>query len=165
MNLLHLQIVYVSLALQGDTCTINNIDMKHILATATSRSVEEFAHRYNQGEMPEIKFTDDQLNKIEADLYQHHSSEKAQHAMKILRELKNDISLTVSTAVSDKTHNTLLLHFLVFQRVNYFPQQKRQTRDVQLVHLKIHQIDNIKENLFMEIFRVSFSMKNINKYK
>lgn len=58
----------------------------HIIAVATDRSDEEVIAKYKNGErLSIVNFTDNQLNTIEVDLNKNHSSEKAQHAMKILR--------------------------------------------------------------------------------
>lgn len=106
---LYLQVVYLSLALQGDTCAKNNIDVNHIVAVATGKSDEELITKYNAGDMPAIDFTGDQLNVIEADLNKHHNSVKVQHAMKILRGLNNPSPEVIqSTTVSDK--NTQNIH-------------------------------------------------------
>lgn len=104
--------MYLSLALQGDKCTINKIDMKHIVAVATGKSDEEIIAE----DMINVVFNEGQLNVIEADLNKYHSSEKVQHAMKILRGLQNRASPEVfeSTRVSDKTQTYFHITFACF---------------------------------------------------
>lgn len=93
------------MALQGDTCTKNSIDLIHIVAVANNKSDEEVITKYNKGMMPAIDFTNDQLKIIEADLNKYHSSEKTQHAMTILRGFQNRESPKAleSIEVYDKT--------------------------------------------------------------
>lgn len=93
----------VSLALQGDTCTTNSIDAKHIRAVATNRTYEDVGAEHKEVGFVPLQYTDDQLNLVEADLNQHHSSEKVQHAMKILRGFQKDLETAI---VSDKTQTT-----------------------------------------------------------
>lgn len=65
----------------------------HIIAVATNKSDDEIITKYKNGKrLSIVNFTDDQLNIIEVDLNKNHSSEKAQHAMKILRGLKKRAS-------------------------------------------------------------------------
>lgn len=104
--MLHSQVGLLSLAMQGDTCTKNKIDLKHIVAVANNLSDEEINEKYGVArDIPgtEIEFTDDQFKLIETDLNKHHSSEKVQHAMKILRGLQKNAPLDVveSSVVSD----------------------------------------------------------------
>lgn len=91
--------------MQGDTCTKNKIDLKHIVAVANNKSDEEIIEKYGAArDMPgtEVEFTNDQLKVIEADLNKHHPSAKVQHAMKILKGFQPDASTDEkkSTAVS-----------------------------------------------------------------
>lgn len=98
------------MALQGDTCTTHNFDFKHIVAVATGKSDEEIIADIYAGKKLPIKFNDDQLNRIEADLNQHHSSERVQYAMHILREVK----FNSSTVVSDAIFNAIFVAFAHF---------------------------------------------------
>lgn len=77
------------MALQGDTCFKNGIDLMHIVAVANNKSDEEIITKYNEGVMPVLSFTDEQLKLIEDDLNKYHPSSKAQHAIEILREFQN----------------------------------------------------------------------------
>lgn len=61
----------------------------HIVAVANNKSDEEIITKYNEGVMPILNFTDDQLKLIEDDLIKHHPSATIQHAMDILREFQN----------------------------------------------------------------------------
>lgn len=81
------------LALQGDTCTKNKIDLKHIVAVATNKSDEEINEKYKNGENISIKdFTNVQWDAIETDLSKNHSSDKVENAMKILREMEKTVN-------------------------------------------------------------------------
>lgn len=57
----------------------------HIVAVANNKTDEEIMTKYNEGVIPALNFTDEQLKVIEVDLVKHHSPEKAPHAMTILR--------------------------------------------------------------------------------
>lgn len=74
----------INLALQGDTCTKNAIDLKYILGVAYRISGEKLNIKY-QNLSSTLSFTAKQLEVIEADLNKHFTSQKAEHVMKILR--------------------------------------------------------------------------------
>ena len=90
--------------MQLDTCTKNNIDVKHATAVARNISIDEVnAQLQSMGHLP-LEFTDDQLKLIETDLNKSHSAENVQHAMQILRGFQNEASRHTqqSPIVSDK---------------------------------------------------------------
>lgn len=108
-RIIFLQLGLFSLALQGDTCIENSIDLMHIVAVANNKTDEEVITKYNEGVMPALNFTDEQLKVIEADLINHHSPEKAPHTMTILRGFQNRGSPREleSFEVSDQTSNRI----------------------------------------------------------
>lgn len=99
------QLGLFSLALQGDACTENGIDLMHIVAVANNKTDEEVITKYNEGVMPALNFTDEQMKVIEADLIKYHSPEKAPHAMTILRgfQIRGSPRELEAFEVKDKT--------------------------------------------------------------
>lgn len=78
----------INLALQGDTCTKNAIDLRYVVGVAYRISGEELNTKY-QNFSSTLNFTGKQLEVIEADLIKHYTSQKAEHAMKFLRAYHN----------------------------------------------------------------------------
>lgn len=74
----------INLALQGNTCTRNAINLKYIVGIAYRINGDELNFKY-QNLSSTLSFTAKQLEVIEADLMKHHTAQKAEHAMKILR--------------------------------------------------------------------------------
>lgn len=94
------QLDLFSMGLQGDTCTTNKIDLKHIAAIATNRTIEDINADYESTGQLSLEFNDDQLKVIEGDLNKRHSSEKVQHTIEILSGLKKDTTMdAVRTAI------------------------------------------------------------------
>lgn len=73
-------------ALQGDTCTKNAIDLKHIFVVAFNSDVEDKrAKNSDDSSASNILYTENELKVIETELSKTLTPEKVQNAMKILR--------------------------------------------------------------------------------
>lgn len=83
---IHLQMIELfNLALQGDTCTKNAIDLKYIVGVAYRINDEDELNKKYRNFVRTPNFSGKQLEVIDADLNKHFTLEKVQHAMKILR--------------------------------------------------------------------------------
>lgn len=106
--------------MQGDTCTTNNIDFKHIIAIGYNISEADVKTMYGDVRyLPDtaITFTEDQLKAIEAHFNKYHSSERVQRTMKILRGPQTATPQELeSILVSDKTpmDSIEILYFSIF---------------------------------------------------
>ena len=81
----------MTLALQGDTCTKNRIDLKHIFVVAFNSDAEERKANNNNSEeslSSHILYTENELKVIETELSKTLTPEKLQNAMKILNGFK-----------------------------------------------------------------------------
>lgn len=79
----------ITLALQGDTCVKNRIDLMRILITAFTSDVEEKIHTNERSSIANLLFTEKELEVIEAELGKTLTPEKVQNAMKVLRGFQN----------------------------------------------------------------------------
>lgn len=83
---MHLQVGLLTIALQGDTCTKNAIDLKYIFVVAFSSDVEnERAKNIDEDLSSNILYTENELKVIETELSKTLTPKKVQNAMKILR--------------------------------------------------------------------------------
>lgn len=78
----------LNLALQGDTCTVDSINLKFVVGVAYKVNGEELNIKY-ESFLRTLTFSEKQLEVIEAGLNKRYSSEKVQTAMKILRAYYN----------------------------------------------------------------------------
>lgn len=97
------QLRIASMMFQGDTCTKNSIDLRHIIAIATNKSDEEIIAKYNDGDSESLDLTDDQLKAVEVDLSKKHSAEKVERVSKIIRGLRDPRTKELAE-VSDNSH-------------------------------------------------------------
>ena len=92
--------------MQGNTCTKNAIEMKHIFAVASNISEADVVT--NIGLVDQMKyFTDNQLKLIEADLTKHHASDVVERSMKLLSIIQRSGSSrkkSKSNSVNCKIH-------------------------------------------------------------
>lgn len=167
----HLQSKITSLALQGDTCTENSIDVMHIIAIANGKTDEEIRAKYKRGETLSIlNLTNDQLKLIEADLKSNHSSEKVEKAMEILRGFGSS-GVSKSTGVSHETrkqHKNLkficricmifILEYIFIRFICWSLRQKLWKMDV---HLQIFR--SLDKKNYFEKVHLSFFMKRKKK--
>lgn len=79
----------LNLALQGDTCTKNAIDLKDIVGIAYRISDSEELNRKYRSFIRIPNFNEKQLEVIETGLNKRYTSEKVEHVMKILRAYHN----------------------------------------------------------------------------
>lgn len=87
----HLQNKLLTTAMQGDTCTKNAIDLKHMVAVAIN--INEDDVDANKDSIIEVKyFNDNQMELIEADLNKYQTSERVQQSIKLLRIIRNGLT-------------------------------------------------------------------------
>lgn len=82
------------LALQGDTCEKNHIDLLRIFGTAFMSDVEDkISGKSGTNQKPSVSnllFTNKELEVIETELSKTLTPEKVQNAMKLLRAFQNE---------------------------------------------------------------------------
>lgn len=79
------QLGLLALALQGDTCKKNAIDLKHIFTVAFSSDVDDkTAQNTDENSSSKLLFTENELKIVETELSKTLTPEKVQDAMKIL---------------------------------------------------------------------------------
>lgn len=118
----------MTIAMQQNTCTKNAIDLKHMVVVAFHIN-ENDVHEQTDLMSKLMTCSKYQFDLIEADLNRHHESQKVQHAMKILRQMKlwnNDPSGTndgINNArVSSASFSCLHIdsQFQLFQSLSIF---------------------------------------------
>lgn len=76
--------------MQGDTCSENAIDLRHIVAVAQNLDDNDF-HPDRDVTIDVKNFTDSQMELVEADLEKSQTPEKVQRSMKLLRTVRNQM--------------------------------------------------------------------------
>lgn len=110
--------------MQGDTCTKNAIDLKHLVMIAFEISEKE-VHEIHKLISKLATCSEYQFEMIEADLNKHHTSEKVQNAMDILHAIKlyyvgteQEANIArVRRLESDIFSNFILAHLLLYIRI------------------------------------------------
>lgn len=87
----NLQIDLLTIALQGNTCAKNRLDLKRIVEIALDET-EGDNNPKDDDVAIEIIFTDNQLNVVISELDKYLSPEKVQRARKIFRGFQRDAS-------------------------------------------------------------------------
>lgn len=84
-----LQLALTTLALQGDTCVKNRIDLMRILITAFTSDVAEKSNAYDKSSVAKLLFTEQELGVVESELSKTLTHKKVQNAMRLLRGFQN----------------------------------------------------------------------------
>lgn len=101
------QVRLFTIAIQGDTCTKNSVDLKHISTVAVNNS-ERYNNATNDAakdtEAMKIIFTDSELQVVETELSKYLEPEKVQRALTFYRGFQKHASQQEleSSTVSDR---------------------------------------------------------------
>lgn len=91
--------------MQGDTCTKNRIDFKHLIAVGYNISEEDATVKINNMDEQPLSLNDDVLQVIEEDLKKYRPADSVQHAMNIFSGRSPDnLSALVSNGNIQYSH-------------------------------------------------------------